>query len=561
LQIPEGPPVASSTANSPRFSTLWTSRDQQELEQKLGELTISANLPLSWVDNPQFLSFMDRFIPQAKAVTRRVLAGRIIPNLAKKARESVYKSLNGSSVTLQADGWTGINHRHIIAFMVGINGKVYTVDVIDVTNERKTADHFLKQLQDAYEKAEKEMGVRIICITTDASGEAAKARRMFKNIYPHVIVLDCYAHQANLIVGDYFRASNDYLIQLTGQACELITWLRSKTILLGLIRTAYADSHKGRTKSVLRAVLTQWTSHFLAFDRLLELEGTLQLVILKDSMEKPDDRKIVIGTTEAKEKATKMIQLVKNTSFWIGLSRVVRHLRPLAIATNTLQSTSCHLDTVLVTFGFLYMQFNVMKSEGDATQSDIDACDRVLNSLEKRWGKADQAIFIAATILNPFYPYTIFNTHNSNAHFLSVAGAITLSKQLWKRFFRENAPQELSLEVMSFLKGQNMYERLEEMCELEAGVAYSEGRMPSPMKVYELLGRCAAPDTPLMRLARHLYSVSTNSASCERLFSSFGNLLTKLRNRLMRSIAKLKMRINDKNRNNSESQERLKRHF
>ncbi|TFK17562.1 hypothetical protein FA15DRAFT_604826 [Coprinopsis marcescibilis] len=399
-----------------------------KLEQKLGELTISANLPLSWVDNPQFLSFMDCFILQAKAVTRR--------------------SLNGSSVTLQADGWTGINHCHIIAFMLGINGKVYTVDIIDVTNEHKTADHFLKQLQDAYENAEKEMGVHIICIMTDASGEAAKARCMFKNIYPHVIVLDCYAHQANLIVGDYFRTSNDYLIQLTGQACELITWLRSKTILLGLIQTAYADSHKGRTKSVLRAVLTRWTSHFLAFDRLLKLEGTLQLVILKDSMEKPDDRKIVIGTTEAKEKETKMIQLIKNTSFWIGLSRVIHHLRPLAIATSTLQSTSCCLDTVLVTFGFLYMQFNVMKSKGDATQSDIDTCDRVLNSLEKRWGKADQAIFIAATILNPFYPYTIFNTHNLNAHFLSVAGAITLSKQLWKRFFRENAPQELSLEVI-----------------------------------------------------------------------------------------------------------------
>jgi hypothetical protein len=50
-------------------------------------------------------------------------------------------------------------------------------------------------------------------------------------------------------------------------------------------------------------------------------------------------------------------------------------------------------------------------------------------------------------------------------------------------------------------------------------------------------------------LARHILSVSANSASCERLFSVFGNILTKLRNRLglqnMNMLAELKMHIRD----------------
>lgn len=56
------------------------------------------------------------------------------------------------------------------------------------------------------------------------------------------------------------------------------------------------------------------------------------------------------------------------------------------------------------------------------------------------------------------------------------------------------------------------------------------------------------PD-PLIKLALHLYAVVPNSASCERLFSSFGVILTKLRSRLsasrMLGLAELKMHLRD----------------
>ena len=54
---------------------------------------------------------------------------------------------------------------------------------------------------------------------------------------------------------------------------------------------------------------------------------------------------------------------------------------------------------------------------------------------------------------------------------------------------------------------------------------------------------------PLTRLAVHLLSVCANSASCERLFSVFGNILTKLRNRLgtkkLSQLAEIKMHLRD----------------
>lgn len=73
------------------------------------------------------------------------------------------------------------------------------------------------------------------------------------------------------------------------------------------------------------------------------------------------------------------------------------------------------------------------------------------------------------------------------------------------------------------------------------------------------------PDPPFIMLARRLFSVSANSVSCERLFSVFGNTLTKLRNRLgtntMCALAELKMFIKDEHRRSESLKKRVKRHF
>jgi hypothetical protein len=62
-----------------------------------------------------------------------------------------------------------------------------------------------------------------------------------------------------LVVGDIFSSDSD-LLEYTDLAAELITWLRSKTYVLGKLSAA-----------VLRAVLTRWTAHYSAYRRLLEL--------------------------------------------------------------------------------------------------------------------------------------------------------------------------------------------------------------------------------------------------------------------------------------------------
>ena len=79
------------------------------------------------------------------------------------------------------------------------------------------------------------------------------------------------------------------------------------------------------------------------------------------------------------------------------------HLEPLAIVTNVTQGSFCCLDQVLMAFGHLIMQYKSM-----VDPEDMVGCTAIIKSIEAQWATADQEIFIAAVVLNPFYQSTPF---------------------------------------------------------------------------------------------------------------------------------------------------------
>jgi hypothetical protein len=77
----------------------------------------------------------------------------------------------------------------------------------------------------------------------------------------------------------------------------------------------------------------------------------------------------------------------------------------------------------------------------------------------------------------------------------------------------------------------------------------TQGKQPDPRRYYFDTSVPGHTKPPLHRLALHLFAICPNSASCERLFSTFGLILTKLRTRLgtakLMDLAELKMHIRD----------------
>jgi len=145
--------------------------------------------------------------------------------------------------------------------------------------------------------------VRVVALTTDASGESRKARKM----------------QINLVVGDYFKANSELLV-FTNKCNDLITWLRSKTQVLGLIREAAA--RYGRTATaIIRPQSTRWTSNYLAYDRICQLENVVKAVVQEDLAKMPSDRMVIQGDRRSKEKTDGMVCDIDDKDFWGGVRR------------------------------------------------------------------------------------------------------------------------------------------------------------------------------------------------------------------------------------------------
>lgn len=67
-------------------------------------------------------------MPGAKPVTRRMLTSRILPTNLKYLRAEVRKRAQGKEGTVQADGWTGDNNHHLVAFMLNADHEVCSIN-------------------------------------------------------------------------------------------------------------------------------------------------------------------------------------------------------------------------------------------------------------------------------------------------------------------------------------------------------------------------------------------------------------------------------------------------
>ena len=125
------------------------------------------------------------------------------------------------------------------------------------------------------------------------------------------------------------------------------------------------------------------------------------------------------------------------------------------------------MDEVLLsvlTFGSLFMQYQAM-------DDDEDVQNAILSSLEKRWAKADQEVFIACVLVNPLFRTSPF----LRLDFLNRSGIRALFVRLWKRFYPSSIPPfEFSTHIFDFIEGKGFFSELDESVKYELQSATAE---------------------------------------------------------------------------------------
>ncbi|KAG1728667.1 hypothetical protein EDB19DRAFT_1897375 [Suillus lakei] len=146
---------------------------QEHFETHITNITASCRFSLNWIENQAVCSFMNEFFPFANPISSYQLSNHIILHKIERYWQAVKNCCCGSDVTLQTDGWTGVNFHYLLAFMI-----TAAIQVIDVSAQRKNAQHLKILMISVIEEVQLIWIANIVAVTSDAS-----------------VFADCYAHQ------------------------------------------------------------------------------------------------------------------------------------------------------------------------------------------------------------------------------------------------------------------------------------------------------------------------------------------------------------------------------
>jgi hypothetical protein len=116
--------------------------------------------------------------------------------------------------------------------------------------------------------------VKVIAWCTDDGPDGKKARRLLRLLFAWMIVLVCWAHQINLIVGDFLRLKLPFLKSIP-LALDVVKWFNNHGAALALLQTEQRYTYHGKIFALILPVITRWTAHYLSVTRLLKVKGAV----------------------------------------------------------------------------------------------------------------------------------------------------------------------------------------------------------------------------------------------------------------------------------------------
>ncbi|KAJ7730528.1 ribonuclease H-like domain-containing protein [Mycena metata] len=498
---------------------------------------VSSGAPLKLFEDPEVKILLGMLrttapgvIPTAKVVGGRLLQGELGIKISEGGRGG------GGGGT---DGWKGNNRESINGLCANVDFKAYLLELINVTAENKDGpsqcDHFAEMI----DRVEFKYGCIVIYFTTDADGGSKKGRTILGKKRPWLILPSCWAHQFQLILGDYFKV-NDAAAIIAEDATGLIAWINNHSKVRVIFNEAQRTIQvsNGIVKIIILAYLvaniTRWTTHYVAFVRLFLLREALEFAVLQN---RPAIIAAQVGaatSTEAvrlKEDAERFCGLIRDQTFWEGLETVLGDLEPICLGTNINQKDSTRLDQVLLTIAGIYLRF--------AEHPEKEVRVSMLKRLEKRWKDCDQSVFLLALILNPFEKLSCFGP-NANLNQIKCRNMLLMVyRRVRSRPDNEDTPAQrdvkekaVSKAFMQYLAGTGDFADLNDWEEMSGNTDL--------IQVWEALVD-SAHLAELSKFAVEILSIVANQAGCERTFSRTKIEQSDRRNRL--GLAKIDKRV------------------
>lgn len=186
----------------------------------------------------------------------------------------------------------------------------------DISAEAKSGEALLRLVTTDIQWSQDTFRLIIIALCSDNGGDARKMRRLLLTLMPWLIVTVCWAHQVNLIVGDYLSLRVDFLACVPN-ALLVVKWMNNHSRALGIFRREQQQTYN-KVLSLILPVITRWTAHFLSLHRLLEVEVPMKASWMKYSQEMIQ---CAGPKADVQQKARDIQAIIEDPQFWKSVKK------------------------------------------------------------------------------------------------------------------------------------------------------------------------------------------------------------------------------------------------
>ena len=464
------------------------------------------NLPFEFANSPFLAEFVRsinplaaKFIPTG-ATCRKILIKQIeecetlIQDVAKTAKST------GESINVSVDSWLSVSNDSLLGIVLTCKDIMYP-DSLQLAADSETGLELARIIEEWILKFENKLAPsRISSLVTDNAGPCRKARKYLAIRFPSICFMPCMAHQANLIVKDVVKIFDYKKMERVKDFVKHVrTSKKLRNCLVNLCTSLYGGEH---TYTLQRMTELRWNSAHSCLCSILRVRTAISALASYALNQ--------LGKRKASD--TVFHWILGDSSFFEYCENLEKALRPLVSFSLLMQSTTKCMAHAFNCLLNVYDAF--CETEGENFKLDL------LKKLEARWNSYEQPLFIISYFLHPEYMQTGIEMFEVlDAENLLVGG--TLAQFIivyFKKYIPESfSPTDLEEEVFDILRG-DFFTDIEHY------------KLRNPLNFWKFSR--AKKLNLLKKLATFFITLTINSASCERLFSLFGLIKTKRRNRL-----------------------------
>lgn len=455
-----------------------TSQEKDLLDLQVARLVYATNMAFRSVEHPQFIQLMKQLRPGYNPPSRREIGGTLLDTIYMEEKRKCSEMLQNKIVCAGIDGWSNVHNEPIVCVTVTTaTGDTYLVDTVDTSGNSHTSEYLAEIACNSIKKCEEELKCYVRSVVTDNANNVAKMRQLLENHDDlNVITYGCSAHVLNLLAKDcQFPNIKEHVL-------VIVKYFRNNHFANALYR-------QSDTPNLIMPANTRWNSLVDCLQAYIKGWSVL-FKICEDHRDKIDDNV---------QSKVANVMLKRNVEDMIAI------LKPISVTLDKVQRNECPIAHAV------YLWKQLKKEFWDATQDET-----IRQKFINRYNMALTPTHFLAYIIDP---KQIINTEphlqlteNEKKIGLDFACSKYASAYLLPLIIKFQAKASPFMEsffhesVVTEVSAHEWWKSQKEAID--------------------------AVNTDVFSIIEQLLTAQASSASVERIFSSFGLVHSKLRNKL-----------------------------